>query len=46
MWTNLQGLLDKGPIANEFTKYFLYQILVRSSLFSYQSEKTKRNSEA
>lgn len=29
MWTNLQSLLAKGPIANEFTQYFLYQILVR-----------------
>ncbi|KAJ5178867.1 mitogen-activated protein kinase sty1 [Penicillium capsulatum] len=27
MWTNLQTLLAKGPIANEFTQYFLYQIL-------------------
>lgn len=30
MWTNLQSLLAKGPIANEFTQYFLYQILVRN----------------
>jgi p38 MAP kinase len=27
MWTNLQKLIAKGPIENEFSRYFLYQIL-------------------
>jgi hypothetical protein len=32
MWTNLQKLIAKGPIENEFSRYFLYQILVRCKL--------------
>ncbi|KAJ5668311.1 mitogen-activated protein kinase Hog1 [Penicillium maclennaniae] len=27
MWTNLQRLIEKGPLDNDFSKYFLYQIL-------------------
>jgi hypothetical protein len=32
MWTNLQKLIARGPIENDFSKYFLYQILVRPDL--------------
>ncbi|KAJ5702335.1 mitogen-activated protein kinase HOG1 [Penicillium malachiteum] len=27
MWTNLQNLIARGPIHNDFSKYFTYQIL-------------------
>ncbi|KAJ5118940.1 mitogen-activated protein kinase Hog1 [Penicillium atrosanguineum] len=27
MWTNLQRIIGKGPIDNDFSKYFLYQIM-------------------
>ncbi|CAI7630579.1 unnamed protein product [Penicillium pancosmium] len=27
MWTNLQRLIDRGPMEDAFAKYFLYQIL-------------------
>lgn len=32
MWTNLQQLLSKGPIHDDFSKYFTYQILVSDNV--------------
>lgn len=31
MWTNLQHLIARGPVHNDFSKYFGYQILVWTS---------------
>ena len=31
MWTNLQHLIARGPVHNDFSKYFCYQMLVRTN---------------
>ena len=32
MWTNLQRLIERGPMEDAFARYFSYQILVRPPL--------------